>query len=155
MESAIPTAAREPLKRQSPLAGHADLNAFDDLQIDTKSYPYRDLLGLDRWDTFTVSTTLAVVGTATYAGRYRIDGKVCRFQATAAGSTSLASTAGTSYLALPIPAKGIAGEASMQNLSTNVAVGACVIAVSTSRCYLPAQAASAATFAVCGSYEIG
>ena len=131
------------------------MNAFDNVQIDTKSFTYRDLLSVDQWDSFTVSASLTVVGTPTYAGRYRIVGKQCFFQISAASSTSIASTAGTHYFTLPIAAKGIGGVATMTNDTTNIAVGTCHIDVADSRCYVPSQAASGHTFNVAGWYEIG
>lgn len=131
------------------------MNALDDLPIDTKSFSWRDLLGLDRWDSFTVTASLTIVGAPTYVGRYRIVGKSCQFQISAVSTTSIASTAGTSYFALPVtPAKGLAGIATMTNDTTNIAVGVCHIDVATGRCYLPAQAASGDTFTIFGSYEI-
>jgi hypothetical protein len=48
---------------------------------------------------------------------------------------------------------GIAGDATMTNRTTNVAVGVCVIDVTNSRCYIPAQAASGNSFNICGRYE--
>ena len=131
------------------------MNALDNQQIDTKSFSWRNLLSIDRWEAFTVSASLTVVGTPTYVGRYRIIGAQCQFQATLVSTVSIATTAGTHYIALPIAAKGIAGIAVMTNDTTNVAVGVCHIDVTSSRCYAPAQAASGDTFTVCGSYEIG
>lgn len=115
----------------------------------------RDLKSIDQWDSFTVSASLTVVGAATYVGRYRIVGKQCFFQISAVSTTSIASTAGTHYFALPIAAKGIGGDASMTNATSNIAVGVGVIDTTNSRCYLPAQLASGDTFKVCGWYEIG
>ena len=46
------------------------------------------------------------------------------------------------------------GIATMTNDTTNIAVGTCHIDVSTSRCYLPTQAASGNTFNIFGSYEV-
>lgn len=132
------------------------MNAFDDQVIDQNSFAYRDLLGIDRWLPFTVSASLTVVGTPTYTGRYRVVGKQCYFQISAVSSTSIASTAGTHYFALPVtPAKGIGGVATMTNDTTNIAVGVCHIDASTGRCYVPTQGASGNTFNVCGWYEIG
>jgi hypothetical protein len=131
------------------------VNALDNLQIDTKSFSYRDLLSLDQWDSFTVAVSLTVVGTPTYTGRYRIVGKQCFFQVSLVSSTSIASTAGTHYITLPITAAGIGGVATMTNDTTNIAVGVCHIDVATSRCYVPTQAASGNTFTVCGWFEIG
>lgn len=122
---------------------------------DLTSFAYRDITGQDRWETFTpVFTSLTVVGTATYTGRYRVVGKQCQFQVSLVSTTSVASTAGTTYMALPIPAYGIAGIGVMSDDTTNILVGGCHIDVSTSRCYLPTKAASGDTFNLCGSYEI-
>lgn len=131
------------------------MNAFDNVQIDQKGFSWRDLLDVDQWDSFTVSVSLVVVGTPTYFGRYRIVGRQCQFQVSLISSTSIASTAGTHYITLPIQAKGIAGIATMTNNTTNVAVGICHVDVTDSRCYLPTQLASGDAFTVCGSYEIG
>lgn len=131
-------------------------NALDNRQIDEKSYAFRDLLGIDRWDTFTVIFgSLTVVGATSYTGRYRIVGRWLQFQVQFSAATSIASVAGTDYLNLPIAAKGLAGISTMTNDTTNVAVGVCHIDVATSRCYLPAQVASGNVFNICGSYEIG
>jgi hypothetical protein len=130
------------------------VNVFDDQTIDQASCAYRELLGADRFESFTVSASITVVGTPTYVGRYRRHGSVCDFQLSAVATTSVAMTEGTSYFKLPIAAKGIGGFATMVNTSTNVAVGACAFDVTNSRVYPPAQAASAATFAICGQYEI-
>lgn len=123
--------------------------------VDTKSFSWRDLLGIDRWESFVVAVSLAVVGTPTYVGRYRIVGKQCFFQVSIVSSVSIASTAGTHYVTLPIAAKGLGGVATMTNDTTNIAVGVCHIDVATGRCYLPSQSASAETFTVCGWFEIG
>ena len=96
-----------------------------------------------------------VVGTPTYTGRYRIVGRQCFFQVTLVATTSIASTAGTHYVTLPITAGGLGGVATMTNDTTNIAVGVCHLDVATSRAYLPTQAASANTFIVAGWFEIG
>jgi hypothetical protein len=129
------------------------VNQFDEREIDETSCAYRQLVGVDRHETFTVSASINVVGTATYAGRYRLDGSLCQFQISASATTSVAMTAGTSYFSLPVEAAGIGGVATMVNTSTNIAVGTCAIDVTNSRVYPPSQAASAATFAICGYYE--
>jgi hypothetical protein len=132
------------------------MNYFDDETIDEKSFALRDLLGIDRWDSFTpIFGSLTVVGATSYTGRYRIVGKQLQFQVKFSAATSIASVAGTDYLTLPVAAKGVAGIATMTNDTTNVAVGVCHIDVATSRCYLPAQAASGNVFNICGSFEIG
>lgn len=131
------------------------MNAFDEIDVDRRSFAYRDLLNQDLWDSFTVSASITVVGTPTYSGRYRIVGRQVFFQISAVSTTSIATTAGTSYFALPIAAKGIGGVATFTNDTTNIAVGVCHIDVANSRVYPPTQAASADTFNVCGWFEIG
>jgi hypothetical protein len=127
------------------------LNAFD-----TKSFAYRDLHGIDRWEEFTpVFGSLTVVGDTSYSGRYRIVGRSLQFQVQFSAATSIASTAGTDYFTLPAAAKGLAGMAVMLNKTTNIAVGVCVIDVANSRCYLPTQGASGNVFLLAGHYEIG
>ena len=131
------------------------MNGLDDLILFTGGFAYRDILGRDRWESFTVSATITLVGTLTSVGRYRIVGRSCEFQVSLISSTSIATTAGTSFVALPIEAKGIAGIATMTNDTSNIAVGVCHVDVATSRCYLPSQVASADLFTICGSFEIG
>lgn len=131
------------------------MNAFDGLHIDPRSFSYRDLLSIDQWDSFTVSASLTLIGALTAAGRYRIVGKQCFFQVSLVSSTSIATTAGTHYVSLPITATGLGGSATMTNDTTNIAVGVCHIDVTNSRCYLPTQAASGNTFNVAGWFEIG
>ena len=123
--------------------------------LDEKSFSYRDIIGQDRWTSWTpVFGSLTVVGTPTYTGRLRIVGRQCFFQVTLVSTTSIASAAGTDYLTLPMTALGLAGVATMTNGTSNVAVGVCHIDVATSRCYLPAQVASGNTFTLAGSFEI-
>lgn len=131
------------------------MNPFDDVHLNDGGFAFRDLFARDRWETFIVSATVTVVGTPTYAGRYRLVGRQCFFQISAVATTSIASTAGTSYFDLPVPAGGIGGMATMTNDTTNIAVGVCHVDVATSRCYLPAQIASGNVFTLCGSFEIG
>jgi hypothetical protein len=121
---------------------------------DVKSFSFRDLRGQDRWETFTVSASLTEVGTAVYTGRHRVVGKQCFFQIQVVPDTSVATTAGTSYITLPITAAGLGGVATMANDTTNIAVGTCHIDVANSRVYPPSQVASADTFMVAGWYEI-
>ncbi len=129
------------------------MNAFDDLPIDLKSFAYTDLLGVDRWGAFTVSTNVTSVGALTTLGRYRVVGRSCQFQATLSATTSVASAAGSSFITLPISAAGLAGFAAVTMETSSVGLGA--ISVSSSRCYLPTQAATPNTLKVYGTYEIG
>lgn len=131
----------------------APKNAFNNADIDEKSFAYRDLLGLDRWDSFTVSSNVSTVGTPLFVGRYRFVGRECQFQAQLSAGTSIATTTGIHFFNLPVAAKGLAGEAVMTNTSTN-AGSACAVNVSTSRVYLPTQTPTAGVLAVAGWYEI-
>lgn len=133
------------------------MNYFDDVKISESSFALRDLLGIDRWESFPVTASLTLVGTPTYVGRQRFVGKQCFFQISAVSSTSIASTAGTHYFALPTAAKGLGGQATMTNATTKIAVGDCHIDTSTTpaRAYVPTQGASGNTFIIAGWYEIG
>lgn len=126
------------------------------LPYDNESgFAARDLRGVDRWETFTVTATVTLVGTLTAVGRYRVVGRSCQFQVSLIAATSIATTAGTSFIVLPIAAvTGIAGMAVMTNDTSNIAVGIAHIDVATSRCYLPSQGASGDLFNVAGWYEI-
>ena len=131
--------------------------SLDDLVDNKTGFSFRDLNGKDRWESFAPSFgSLTVVGTTTYYGRLRIVGRQCFFQVQFSAATSIASTAGTDYLTLPVTAnsQGLAGMATMTNDTTNIAVGVCHIDVATSRCYLPTQLASGNVFTLCGSYEV-
>ena len=131
------------------------MNIFDNMEIDQSSFTFQDLQGRGTWTTFTpVFGSLTVVGATTYLGRYRFVGRKCEFQVRFSAATSIASSAGTDYLTLPFTAMGLAGQATMTNDTTNVAVGTCHIDTSTSRCYLPTQAASGNTFTLAGWFEI-
>ena len=123
---------------------------------DVESFAWLNMVGADRWYPFTVAvTSMTEVGTAVYTGRYRPVGRKIEFQVEIDPATSIASTAGTTYIALPVtPAAGLVGNGTMVNLTTNVAVGVCVVDVTNSRIYLPAQSASGNTFALFGEYEV-
>ena len=123
--------------------------------LDETSFAYRDITGVDRWESFTpVFTSLATSGATSYLGRFRLMGRECRFQVEFSAGSGIAATAGTSYLALPVASKGIAGNAAMSDVTTKTAVGVCHVDTATSRCYLPTQGTSTSTFAVSGSYEV-
>ena len=131
------------------------MNALDNVQIARRSFAWKDIQGQDQWIPFTPTfTSLSVVGATTYTGRYHIVGNHCFAQVTLLAATSIASTAGTTYLVLPITARGIAGNATMSNLTTNVAVGVGVIDAVNGRCYIPSQSASANTFSISCWWEI-
>lgn len=117
------------------------------------SFSYKDLLGQDKWETWTPTYSFATATSLTVTGRYKVVGKQCFFQVKSSG-TSLATTAGTSYIALPIPAKGFGGAGMMSDDTANTAVGVGHMDVTDSRFYPPTQAASGNTFIFCGSYEV-
>lgn len=131
------------------------MNELDDKDLAKQSFAYMDLLGQDRWSEWTpVFGSLTVVGATSYSGRFRLVGKSCQFQVKFSAATSIASTAGTDYLNLPVSAKGLTGISVMTNQTTNIAVGNCHIDVTNSRCYLPTQAASGNVFNLFGEYEV-
>ena len=112
-------------------------------------------MGFDKWNDFSpVFTGLTVVGATTYTGRYRKSGKLVYIQVRFSAATSIASTAGTTYMALPIAAKGLAGTGIMTNSTTNAGVGLCHVDVTNSRLWLPTQAVSGNVFTLFGEYEI-
>lgn len=125
-------------------------------RLDETSFAYLDITSQDAWKTWTVVFgSLTVVGATTYLGRYHVEGRVIRFQVRFSASTSIASSAGTDYLNLPIASKGLGGLAVMTNATTNIAVGVCHIDALNSRAYLPTQGVSGNTFILAGWYEIG
>ena len=127
-------------------------NDLDDISLDKNSFAYRDILGQDAWATWTVTYSFATATGLTVLGRYRIVGRMCYAQVQSSG-TSIATTAGASYIALPVPAKGYGGQVIMFNSTTNIAVGVGGIDVANSRAHLPTQGASANTFVFSFNYE--
>jgi len=129
------------------------MSMLDERLIDARSFSYKDLLGQDRWETWTPVYSFATATSLTVSGRYKIEGRKVLFQVKSTG-TSLATTAGTSYIDLPIAAQGLGGMATMSNDTSNIAVGVGHIDVATSRMYPPTQTASANDFTFSGWYEI-
>ena len=122
--------------------------------IDLSSFSYQDSRGLSNWKVFTpVFTGLTLVGGLTATGRFYVIGRMVAFQVRFSAATSLASTAGTSYLALPTESGGFGGFAVMANDTTKAAVGNCHIDVTAKRAYLPTQGASGNVFTLAGFYE--
>lgn len=131
------------------------MNFFDDVNIDVRSFAYKDLIGQDKWEAFTpVFTSLTVVGATNYTARFRVVGKQCFFQLKISAATSIASTAGTTHFALPKTAMGLAGMMTMTNDTGKTSVGVGHIDVTNSRGYLPTQAASGDTFLIAGWFEV-
>lgn len=112
-----------------------------------------DAVGTDKWVPWTVTYSFATATSLIVVGRYHVVGRQCFFQVKSSG-TSLATTAGTSYIALPIPAKGYGGSGMMSNDTTNISVGTGHIDVTNSRFYPPTQGASGNDFIFSGWYEI-
>lgn len=128
---------------------------LDDMKLDDTGFSYLNILGRDRWYPWNpVFTSLTVVGATNYTGRFRTVGHLCQFQVKMSAATSIASTAGTTYLALPLVAIGLSGYVAMTNKTTNVAVGLGHIDVANSRAYLPSQVASGNTFTIYGEFEV-
>lgn len=131
------------------------MNQLDDLPLAQQSFAYRDLIGQDKWTAWTpLRTGWTDVGTPTVTGRFRVVGRQCFVQVKVVPGTTVATVAGTSYIALPIAATGLAGEGSMMNITTLVAVGVCAVDVTNSRVYVPAQLATGNTLTIAGQYEI-
>lgn len=131
------------------------MNALDNVQVDPFGFAWRDLIGQDKWETWTpVRTSWTDVGTITVTAKFNVRGRMCHFSIKVSPATSIATTAGTSYVSLPIKAAGFGGIATMVNRTANTAVGVCVIDETNSRVYPPSQSASGNTFFINGSYEI-
>ncbi len=131
------------------------MNELDDLRLDDSSFSYNDLLGKSKWTVWTpVFSNLTVVGATTYKARNRFVGKLCQAQVSLFAATSIASVAGTTYLALPFTAMGLTGMLVMTNATTNIAVGLGHIDVTNSRAYLPTQTASGNTFHLFMEFEV-
>ena len=129
------------------------MNELDNEPIDKTSFAFNDLRGRDGWQTFTVTYSFATATSLTVIGRCKFVGRMCFWQVQSSG-TSIATTAGASYIDLPIPAKGFGGVTQMFNDTANTGVAGGGISVSDSRYYPPTQAASADTFTFSGWYEI-
>lgn len=121
-----------------------------------ESFSFRDLIGQDRWSTWTPVVSMTIVGSPTYSGRFRVVGRVCEFQVkfSCSGGNTVACTAGTSYIALPIPAKGYGGPVIAFDTSAKTAHGAGGIDVTNSRAYPAGWVASTVDVVVTGQYEV-
>lgn len=129
------------------------MNQFDDLWLDQTSFAWRDLQGQDIWQPWTVTYSFTTATGLTVTGRYRMVGRQCFWQVKSTG-TSLATTAGTDYIALPLTAQGLGGAGQMFNDTANTGVAGGGISVSDSRYYPPTQAASGNDFTFSGWYEV-
>ena len=129
------------------------MNDLDDIILDKRSFAYREIIGQDKWETWTVTYSFVTATSLTVVGRFHTIGKQCFFQVKSSG-TSLETTAGTSYIDLPITAAGYGGSGTMMNDTSNVAVGVGHIDVATNRFFPPSQGPSANNFIFAGWYEI-
>ncbi len=131
------------------------MNELDGMVLNKGGFAYRDLVGQDRWGAFTpIWTNLSVTGNLTTNARLRIIGKICYFQVKLQGSTNLSMTAGTTYMELPVHARGFTGLSTMTNFTDNKAVGVCHVDVVDDRLYPPSQTPSGDEFSLAGWYEI-
>lgn len=111
----------------------------------------------DVWTTWAPTRTgWTDVGSPTVTARYLRNGNITFFQIKVVPGTTVATVAGTSYTDLPIAAgaSALAGDASMVNLTTLIAIGNCVIDTANSRCYVPTQTATGNTLEIAGWYEV-
>lgn len=131
------------------------INQLDGFDLWTQGFSFRDIIGQDRWTAFTlVRTGWTDVGTPTVTAYWRDVGAQCFLQAKIVPSTSVATVSGTSYINLPRQAQGVAGDGSMQNLTTHATIGGCVVDTSNSRLYLPTWAASGNTILLWATWQI-
>lgn len=128
---------------------------LDDMRLDDTGFAYLNILGRDKWYAWTpVFTNLTVVGATSYIARQRTVGHLCQAQVKMSAATSIASTAGSTYLALPLNAMGLTGFCVMTNDTAKTAVGLGHIDVTNSRMYLPSQVASGNIFHLFMEFEV-
>ncbi len=128
-------------------------NDLDNEPIDKGSFSFNDIRGQDSWTAWTPTYSFATATSLTVLGRYKVVGRQCFWQVQSSG-TSIATTAGTSYIDLPITAKGFGGQGEMSNDTTNISVGMGHVDVANNRFYPPTQGASGNTFIFSGWYEV-
>jgi len=129
------------------------VNELDNLTLNKSGFAYQNLLAQDRWETWTPTYVFTTASGLTVTGRFKVLGKQCFWQIKSTG-TSLATTAGTDYIDLPIAAQGLAGVGEMSNDTTNISVGVGHVDVATSRFYTPTQGASSNDFTFAGWHEV-
>ena len=116
----------------------------------------KKLFPVRSWIAWTpIRTGWTDVGGPTVTARYCQFGNVVFFQIKVVPGTTVATTAGTSYVSLPVAAgaSGIGGDGSMVNTTALLAIGAVAFDVANSRCYVPTQAATTATLEIAGWFE--
>ena len=114
-----------------------------------------DVISRTAWTPFTaVRTGWTDVGAPTVTARYSQVKNVCYVQVKIVPDTSVATTAGASYIDLPLPAFGFTGTGGMSDLTTFIGIGDCVVDAATSRVYVPTQIATADTLAIACWFEV-
>lgn len=131
------------------------MNEIDELKgrIFKQGFAYLNLVNQDKWESWTPAYSFVTATSLTVVGRYKVVGRQCFFQVKSSG-TSIETTAGASYITLPLTAIGYGGQGQMDNVTTNIIVGSGVISVANNRFYTPSQGASGNTFTFCGWFEV-
>lgn len=109
--------------------------------------------GSDAWASFTTTRTgWTDVGSPTVTSKFSKSGNTCFFEIEVVPGTTVATVAGTSYCSLPATAAGY-GDASMQDLTSLISVGDCVIDKANSRVYVPSKTATGDTLTIAGWFQ--
>jgi hypothetical protein len=111
---------------------------------------------ISAWASWTPTRTgWTDVGAAVVTARYCQIGNVIHFQVKIVPGVTTATTAGTSYISLPVSmgASSLAGDGSFMDNTTFISIGPCVFNPANSRCYVPTQAATGDTLTIAGWYE--
>ena len=114
------------------------------------------LFNIGSWASWTPTRTgWTDVGTApVVTANYVRTGNIINFEIKVVPGTTVATTAGTSYVSLPVTAAGLSGDASMVDLTTLIAIGDCVIDVANSRVYVPTKIATGDSLLIAGWYRV-
>ena len=116
----------------------------------------KKVIPLQTWTSWTPTRTgWTDVGAPTVTARYCRLGNVTFLQVKVVPGTTVATTAGTSYINLPVTAgaSSMGGDGTMTDSTTLIGVGNCVFDVANSRCYVPTQAATGDTLIIAGWFE--
>lgn len=119
------------------------------------SFAFANLIGQDQWKTWTpVATGMTEVGVATYSGRFHLVGAQCFFQVKIVAATSTASTQGTTFLSLPLSAKGFGGDGYAYNSTSLTLLGGCAFDIANNRFTPPTWAATGNEIVITGWFEV-
>lgn len=123
-----------------------------------QGFPGLPGLGTSAWSDWTPTRTgWTDVGSPTVTARYSLIGSyLCLFQVKVVPGTTVATTAGASYISLPVAANasGIGGDGSMGDTTAAISIGNCIFDIANSRCYVPSQVATGDTLVINGWYEV-